>query len=195
MEGDKATPDRKRHFVYFKIMKYFDRRLIFYIAAVFTVIAGIAPVILNIFMGDLANVMTTTNEFSHEVGKICIKIIIYCVCYSVFIELKDIIGGSSGSWFQTDIRKNLYKKLMALDISFFDLHQTGTLLNNFTSDIAVLNETYIAKFFQVFQNVLQSLAGLVLSFVYSWRVTLIAVFAIFLCVIVYYVGEYFVGKL
>ncbi|EAY07305.1 ABC transporter family protein [Trichomonas vaginalis G3] len=146
-------------------------------------------------MGDLANVMTSSKDFDSEVSKICIKLIIYCVAYSIVMEIKDILGGSSGPWFQTDIRKNIYKKLMNLDISFFDANQTGTLLNNITSDVAVLNEVYIAKFLQVFNNIIQALCGLILSFVYSWRVSLIACAAIALSIVIYYIGEYFVGRL
>lgn len=192
---DSVPLNKGRHFVYIKIMKYFDRRIIFYAAILFSIIAGVAPVTMNIFLGDLANVMTTTSNFNKEVGKICVKIAIYCAIYTVIMEIKDVVGGSSGPWFQTDIRKNLYKKLMSLDISFFDLHPTGTLLNNFTSDCAILNEVYISKFMMVFQNIIQSIAALILAFIYSWRVTLIACVAILLCVLVYYLGEFFVGRL
>ena len=145
---------------------YYDRKYIFIIASFFVIAAGVLPVCLTIFMGDLANVMTSSKDFDSEVSKICIKLIIYCVAYSIVMEIKDILGGSSGPWFQTDIRKNIYKKLMNLDISFFDANQTGTLLNNITSDVAVLNEVYIAKFLQVFNNIIQALCGLILSFVY-----------------------------
>lgn len=192
-DGEKPKP--KRRFVYAKIMKYYDRRWIFFVALTLTFIAGCLPVILNLFMGDLANVMTSTDNYSKEAGKICIKLAIYCICFSVLMEFKDVIGGSSGPWFQSDIRKNLYKKLMALDIAYFDQHQTGTLLNNFTSDCAVLNETYIFKSVTIFQNVIQAIAGLILSFVKCWQVSLIAVGAILLCCAVYYIGEYFVGRL
>jgi ABC-type multidrug transport system fused ATPase/permease subunit len=57
-----------------------------------------------------------------------------------------------------------------------------------------LNEVYIAKNFQGIQNVAQAVAGLICAFVYSWRATLACFIGFPLCGLIYWIGNFFVGK-
>ena len=192
-----TQPEGKKGFVYGRIMHYYNRKYLFIFAIFLSVVAGVCPMIMNIIMGDMATLATTSeinDEWRNGIINTCIKLAIYCSCYSVLMEIKDLCGGASGPWFLTDLRKALYKKLMDLDITFFDANQTGMLLNKFTSDCAILNEIYIARFLQATTNIAQAIAGLIMAFVYSWPCTLACFIGFPLCGIVYWVGNCLVGR-
>ena len=180
---------------YFRIMHYYKRSGFFIAAIVLTIITGICPMIMNIIIGDMVTKVTTSDNFKDDVIDSVIEVAIYCACYSVLMIVKDIISGNANPWFLTDIRRALYEKLMALDIPFFDLNQTGTLLNKFTSDCAILNEVYISKFLQALSSIAQALAGIIVAFIYSWQTTLACFIGFPLCCVVYWVGECLVGRL
>ena len=181
---------------YFRVMKYFKKKSLFIVAIILTIIAGVGPMVMNIIMGNMATLMTsTTDNFAEEAEDFVVQMALYCVIFSVLMEFKDLACGYSGPWFLANIRCALYRKLMALDIPYFDLHNTGMLLNKFTSDCAVLNEVYVAKFFQALQNIAQAVAGLITAFIYCWQATLACLIGFPLCAVTYIVGEILVGKL
>lgn len=180
---------------YFRIMKCFDRRWVFGIALFFSFCTGAMPMVMNVLMGNMATIMTTSDNFIDAVVKLIIKMVIYICCFIVVFLIQHFIAGYSNPFFISDIRKHLYKKLMELDISFFDQNETGMLLSRFTSDCATLNEIYITKFVQAFQNCVQAVAGIILSFVLSWRVTLAVFIAYPLCGFVYWFGQTKITKL
>lgn len=106
-----------------------------------------------------------------------------------------ILAGVSNPWFLSDIRKAIYNKLMMADIPYFDSTETGTLISRITQDCAIINEIYVTKFIQAFQNMVQTVAGIILSFIVSWRVTLSVILAIPLAGAVFLYGEYLISKI
>ena len=180
---------------YFRIMKYFPRKALYFSGLIFNIIVGVCPVVMNIIMGGMTTAMTTTTDFKDVVVDYVIYMAIYCACFIVLSFIRDTLAGLSGPWFLTDIRNAIYKKLMALDIKYFDRIPTGTLLNRFTADCATLNETYIAKFFQTINNIAQALSGYIVALVYAWQATLAITIGFILIAITFYVGERIIGKL
>ena len=196
IEKRDGTEEKQKNTL-FRIMKYFTRRGLYWTAIILTIIVGAAPAAMNIIMGSMVTGITTVTDktMQETVADFCVQLAIYFGVFSVVMVIKDLISGFAGPYFLTDIRTALYKKLMALDISFFDLNNTGGLLNKFTSDCAVLNEVYIAKTFMVLGDCVQAVAGLVVAFIYSWQGTLACFIGFPLCIICHYIGQHFIGRL
>ena len=192
-EVDAANMKKKSPFI--RIMHYFPRKGLFFTGLILNIVVGVCPIVMNIIMGGLTTLMTTSTNFADGVVDYVIYMAIYCACFIVLSYLRDIFAGLSGPWFLTDIRTALYKKLMAIDIKFFDRIPTGTLLNRFTSDCATLNEVYISKFFQTVSFIAQSIVGIIVALVYAWQATLAICIGFILSGVVFYVGELVIGKL
>ena len=180
---------------YIRIMKYFPRKALFLSGLILNIIAGVCPLVMNIILGDMATLMTTTTEFSDEIIDFIIYLAIYLVCFIVISFTRDILAGLSSPWFLTDIRKSLYNTLMAIDIKFFDKIPTGTLLNRFTADCATVNEVYISKFFMTISFLAQAIGGFIIALVYAWQATLAVCIGFILSAIIFYIGEKIIGKL
>ena len=182
---------------FLRIMKYFTKKGIYWTAIIFTIIVGASPVAMNIIMGNLVTDITSVTDKTIEdiVAKICVQLVIYYVAFCVGCVITDITTGFTGPFFLIDIRTALYKKLMALDISFFDLNNTGSLLNKFTSDCAVLNEVYISKTFRILADTAKAISGLVVALIYSWQARLACFIGFPLCVLCHFISQHFIKKL
>ena len=81
-----------------------------------------------------------------------------------------------GAHISVTIRDQLFSHFMRDDITFFDVNQIGALLTVLSEDTAVIQECFGSTKAQQFQFFGQYLIGVILIFVYSWKVGLI-----FLC--------------
>lgn len=180
---------------YKRIMRYYDRKWIFIIALFFAFVCGAMPMVMNVLMGNLATLITTSTDFVDAVVQLIIKMVIYIICFTVMMLIQHLVAGYSNPFFISDLRMHLYKKLMELDISYFDQNETGLLLSRLTNDCAVLNEVYITKFIMAFQNTVQAIAGIILSFVLAWRVTLAVFITYPICGFIYWYGQTYVTNL
>ncbi|EAY02524.1 ABC transporter family protein [Trichomonas vaginalis G3] len=84
---------------------------------------------------------------------------------------------------------------MSLDMDYFDTHQSGSLLDRITTDCVLIYSIYMEKFCYMMADCVQGLAGIILSFIYSWRVSLVVFIALPLCIVSFYICEHLIGKL
>ena len=177
------------------IMKYFSNKVLLAFAMIFAVFGGAMPLLMNIFMGNMVNVLTDGSNFLHNFLPIIYKLIGFncaqVVCMAINMQLRFF----ANPLFMRDLRKNLYKSMLEKDIEFFDLVPTGVLVGRISEDDTLVHEIFVDKLCTVIQMLAQSLSGLILSFVVMWPAALIGVGAIGCAAIVYYIGEKIVAKI
>ena len=62
----------------YRIYKLMSRKWVFGIGAFFTLCSGASPLLMNIIMADMMNLMTAgeiTDQFMHDVGQLCLKLL------------------------------------------------------------------------------------------------------------------------
>jgi len=74
----------------------------------------------------------------------------------------------------TDLRNRLYEHLLHLHIRFFDTNPVGRLVTRITNDINALQELFGAGFVMLIRDVAVLVGVVVMMFVASWKMTLIA---------------------
>ena len=183
-------------YAFHRIMKYYKRIFLYWIAIILTVVVGVGNSISNIILGELVTDLSIVEESNvmEVVREYCIKLGLFYAVFSVVTIIKDIIAGLSGPYFLTDIRTALYKKLMELDISFFDINSTGSLLNKFTSDCTVLNEVYVSKTFMILGGAVQTVSGIIISFIYTWQATLACFVGFIISVFIHFICQKYLQK-
>lgn len=191
-ESNNRLPGYK---VFFKIMSYREHKAPYLIALLLGLIGGITPLAQNIIIGNITNDITTSDNFMESVKKNIIYFAIFAFIFTLMWFFKDIAMGIATPRFLSDIRSKLFMKYMDLDISYFDQYQTGSLLDRITTDCMTMSSIYMEKFIIMSTDLTQTVAGVVLSFIVSWRVT-IASFIVFpVCIVAFFVCEYFIGRL
>ena len=74
-----------------------------------------------------------------------------------------------------DIRRDLFRHLQTLPLSYFDSTRTGDVMSYFTNDVDTVSEALNNSFASVIQAAIQAVGTLVLLLVLDWRLTLITI--------------------
>jgi ABC-type multidrug transport system fused ATPase/permease subunit len=78
---------------------------------------------------------------------------------------------------------------MNQDVDFFDATSAGILVSRLSEDVTVVREAYNDKLIQTVQMGVQSMAGIILAFIYSWKIGLISLAVAPLAALIYWGGE------
>src|SRR5271170_3860592 len=82
---------------------------------------------------------------------------------------------SVGQWVANDLRLRTYHHLQQLSLSYYDKHETGTLLSTITSDIQTIQGFASSSTLGIFVDLFTIVAMLFIMFRLNWDFTLIAV--------------------
>jgi ABC-type multidrug transport system fused ATPase/permease subunit len=80
-----------------------------------------------------------------------------------------------GQWVARDLRLRTYHHLQQLSLSYYDTHQTGTLLSTITSDIQTIQSFASSSTLGILVDMLTIVGMLFIMFRLNWDFTLIAV--------------------
>lgn len=82
---------------------------------------------------------------------------------------------SVGQWVANDLRLRTYHHLQQLSLSYYDSHQTGTLLSTITSDVQTIQGFASSSTLGIVVDLLTILGMLFIMFWLNWNFTLIAI--------------------
>ena len=183
---------------------------------IFAVLSGIAPILMNIFMGGLMTGLVgddpnrpqmppegPTPEYIQQMKDFMLKVvedmsvrIAYIIAAMTVIQaINFYCRAAIGPVYVKSLRKMIFKSLLDQDIEYFDKTSTGILISRLSEDVTLVRETYIEKLIQIVQMGVQSLAGVALAFYYSWKVTLVVLAALPIVAGIYYLGDYCVERM
>lgn len=188
--GAKARGDEFK-----RTIRIFSRKWALGFALFFSVCAGASPLLMNVIMGDMMNVMTQTTGFLDTMSDLCLKMLYVIIAMVVVTALSIAFRIFANPAFMVDLRYEIYKSLMEQEIGYYDETPTGILVGRLSEDVTLVRETYIDKFLNVVQNLAQAVAGLILGLCTVWRVCLAVFPGIPLSALVFLFGEMCVDKL
>ncbi|KAK8875498.1 hypothetical protein M9Y10_005664 [Tritrichomonas musculus] len=177
--------------------KLMSKKWIFWIGAFFTLCSGAAPMLMNIIMADMMNLMTTQidDSFTKEVGKLCLKMLYVVLGMTAATVIALGFRFYLNPHFLIDIRQAMYDSLMEQEIAFYDETPAGVLIGRLAEDVTLIRFVYVEKLLMVIQHLTQAVVGLILAFCYVWRVTLAVFIGIPISAIVYIIGNIIIEKL
>lgn len=192
LEDDEIKPTGKE---FIKIMKYFSQKWALALSIFLSICCGAGPLVMNLFLGDLMNVIGTKGFTDEQLLHSVLKIFGISMAVNFLLTCNFGMRGYSNPSFMADLRRALYTSLMKKDISYFDATPTGVLVGRLSQDVTLLFQIYIDKTLLAIQDCTQALGGVILSFCIMWQVALPAFAVIVCCAIVYIVGEKMIEKL
>ena len=172
-------------------------KALFAVSIIFSVLSGASPLLMNVVMGDMMNVMTTTTsgiDLSF-ISTLCVEMIIIIVVMTVIQVLGIVSRVIAGTAYFADLRLRMFDSLVKQDIPYFDKVPTGVLVGRIAEDVVLIREVYVDKFSQVIQSGAQSLAGIILAFCTVWRVTLVCCVVIPISATIFIIGSKCIEKL
>ena len=107
-------------------------------------------------------------------------ILVLCIFIWMFIDL----AGKLEVWLAYDIRKDLFKKLQELSLSYYDNKAVGWLMSRVTSDTGRIGEIISWGFVDFVWGIVLMFFMLILMFYYNYKLTLIVIAIIPVLVVV-----------
>lgn len=157
-------------------------------------ITGCSPLFTYLVFGEIITILSDyasgseqTDLNKDEVLKKVVKFVLYMIIVTVGTSICKFFDSylwiRVGSRISVGVRRQIFGSLMRYDVEFFDTNPIGNLLTVLGEDSAVIQECFgSTKGLQV-QNLGQFVMGLILQFVYSWKLGLL-MFVLFPIVII-----------
>lgn len=88
-----------------------------------------------------------------------------------FVQM--VVMNMMGQYVMYDLRREIFARLQALDVRFFDRNPVGRLITRMTTDVEALNEMFTAGFVSIFGDVFVLSGIVVVLFWMDWRLALV----------------------
>jgi len=112
-----------------------------------------------------------------------ILVALYAVRF-VFDLISGLIGNRISSTIGRNLRAKMREKLERLPIAFFDEVKTGNTLSVFSNDVDTISDSLQQSIVQILSGILMIVGTVVMMFVVAWQLTIIALVALPLYIVV-----------
>ena len=109
---------------------------------------------------------------------LCVVIFVIFLLKNIFLYLKNILTTHIQFKFITELRNQLYHKLLSLPLSFYNNQKSGELTSIIINDVENMRHAFTVSFQRLFVEPINILAFIVMLFVISIKMSLIALIII-----------------
>ncbi|KAK8876060.1 hypothetical protein M9Y10_006244 [Tritrichomonas musculus] len=191
---DEYQGEMKGH-EFVRIMKYFSNKALLVFTIIFAVFGGVMPLLMNLFMGDMVNVMAEGNDFLKRFKPIIFKLIGFTCAQCAVMGINMQLRFTANPFFMRDLRSNLFRAFLEKDIDYYDLTPTGVMVGRISQDVTLVHEIFIDKLCTALQMLAQSIGGIILSLCTMWQAALIGIGAVCVAGCIYYFGDKIVDRI
>ncbi|MCE5251526.1 ABC transporter ATP-binding protein/permease [bacterium] len=120
--------------------------------------------------------------------------LLFASIYVISVVVDYFLGmltGMLGQKVMHDLRMNIFKHVMSMEMSFFDHNQVGRLMTRITDDVSTLNELYTSGAIQIINNSTIIIGIIVFMFLMDWK---LAIITMILLPLLYLVGHLFADR-
>ena len=153
------------------LKKYWSLLLL---TAILTIIYIVSTILIPLYFGymlDLFDLTFDQKQFNNYILIIIVLILIASICNYLMLLINNYLVSHATK----DLREKTFSKLHQLPISYFDLHNSGTIINNVILNVENYNDSLLIMLNDLPRNVLTVLAIFIIMFVLSWKVTIVLV--------------------
>jgi ABC-type multidrug transport system fused ATPase/permease subunit len=173
-------------------------------SVLFAMLLGAMPLVMHVFIGDLMSGLVgdggslpsspTSGLLINYIDDIGLKMLYATIVIVVFTLCTFLSRSSVAPTYTASLRSMLFTSLMNQDIAFFDKISAGVLISRLSEDVTIVRETYTDKLITIAQMTMQALSGIVVAFIYSWKIALVAMAALPLSALVIWIGEFCIER-
>lgn len=163
-----------------------------------SVLHGATPIVVFVLFGQILNEQTkyvqTKEPTMDKIRNWCLYIALMAVCTAICKFLVSFLWVRMGSRFILDLKAQLFDSLMMNDIPYFDVTPIGSVLTLLGEDSQLVQDNFGTTKGIQFQNMGQFLTGIILAYIYQWKLALVATIIFPFAVIVIFFFSKFIDK-
>ena len=130
------------------------------------------------FIGLLIDVAQGKSDFPITINKIGVILVAVLVMQGVFSYLRVVFTAQVSENGIADVRKDVYSKLVALPITFFEENNSGELISRVSSDVGKLYSVFSITLIEFFRQLITLVVGIGYLVVMTPRLSLIMLLTI-----------------
>ena len=164
------------------------------ISVINTIVNLAAPIITSEIINLLTKIQTgvdgesivtqvMANLFYENTIKLIIALIVVYIVSSLLVFFQQRLSAKLSQKTVLKMRNDLFAKFVKLPVKFLDTHSHGDLMSRMTNDVETVSNTISQSIASLVSGVLTMIGFLVVMFYYSWLLTLVCLFTVFLTVI------------
>ena len=147
-------------------------------AVIPSVLFGAVPICSFVFFGKILNDHTQFSLYGVDtldsIRNWCFWLVGLAVVGAILKFLQIFLWVRMGSRFTQDLKGQLFESLMRNDVAFFDVSSVGGILTLLGEDTQLVQDSFGTTKGTQCGNAGQFLSGIILGYVYNWKLALIA---------------------
>ena len=156
---------------------------------------GAVPICVFILFGKIINEMQIyvrdDTDTLHHIRNWCLYIVLIAVLAAICKFLVSFLWVRMGSRFIQDLKAELFDSLMRNDVPYFDITPIGSVLTLLGEDSQLVQDNFGTIKGIQFQNMGQFIAGIILAYVYQWKLALITTCILpFVVLVIFFFSKY-----
>ena len=169
---------------------------LFIIGCLFLLLSSFTSLMFPYVAGKLIDAATgNAKGILNNVNFIAASLIVVLLVQSVFSYARVWLFAVVTEKSMADVRKQLYNRIIAMPIPFFDRHRVGELISRITSDVTQLQETISLTLAEFFRQIATLIVGISIILITSTKLTLMMLATYPLIVVVAIVFGKYIRKL
>ena len=142
-----------------------------------SLLLGAIPILLYLVFGEVINIFAdqsvSVDERYNRLWHHCLYFVGIALGAGLFKFLDSLLWIRIGSILSVRIRHELFTNMMHSEVSFFDVNPVGGILTLLSEDAQLVQDAFGSLKGQQISNLSQFLVGIIMAYVYSWRLALI----------------------
>jgi ABC transporter fused permease/ATP-binding protein len=169
---------------------------LFIVGCLFLLLSSFTSLMFPFVAGKLIDAATgNAKGILNNVNFIAASLIVVLLVQSIFSYARVWLFAVVTEKSMADVRKQLYNRIIAMPIPFFDRHRVGELISRITSDVTQLQETISLTLAEFFRQIATLVVGISIILITSTKLTLMMLATYPLIVVVAIVFGKYIRKL
>jgi ABC-type multidrug transport system fused ATPase/permease subunit len=145
--------------------------------------------------GELLDIASGKPKYFESIKAVAIVLFLILILQGIFSFVRVYTFSIVTEKGLTNVRKSLFQKMMWLPITFYDKRRVGELMSRITADVSTLHETFSFTLAEFFRQIITVIAGTVVLFIMTPRLTTFMLLTFPLLIIVAMIFGKFIRKL
>jgi subfamily B ATP-binding cassette protein MsbA len=135
-------------------------------------IATSVGLVLPLVIGQLVNAITGSADF--PLNQVAVGLLVVAFVQAIFTLVQTFALSFVGERVVSDLRIQAFSHLQRLSLGFFSNRRTGEITSRITNDVSLIQTALTTNVSALLQTVVQFIGALVLMFLVSWQLSLLA---------------------
>lgn len=187
-------------FEWMRLFRYVKNKFAYFCLLLFYLVDSSFRQLRVVIQGKLATVLVdsdfeTPDDFVDSINYISTILLASIVAQFVADMIAAIMESFYMTRFVRDLRVEIMSKILEQDVSYFDQTQTGVILSRLSDDVSNACDALTDTISDFLYCIYDFLIGIVVSFVQSWQVTLIALCSFPIYGLSQCLGKHYINRL